>query len=114
MVEQEGVKSNDKKTMKDEERGRWNASSLCGVRMMMMKVKQDGVSVEVKVQRRREEKPLGSQLAESELCAKTAWGQHLRSSMHPIIRAGIRRISAASAPPVLTPNTALALLSLLD
>lgn len=39
-----------------------------------MKVKQDGASVEVKVQRRREEKPLGSQLAQSELDAKTAWG----------------------------------------
>lgn len=64
-----------------------------------MEVKQDGESVEVKVQRRREEKPLGSQLAEPELRAKTAWGQHLRSSLHPIIRAGIGRISAASSRP---------------
>lgn len=39
-----------------------------------MKVDEDGVSVEAKVQRQREEKPPGSQLAESELCAKTAWG----------------------------------------
>lgn len=65
-----------------------------------MKVEQEGVSVEVKVQRRREEKPLGSQLAEPELRAKTAWGQHLRSSLHPIIRAGIRRIPAAPSRPV--------------
>lgn len=70
--------------------------------------------MEVKVQRRREEKPLGSQLAEPELRAKTAWGQRLRSSLHPIIRAGIRRISAASSRPVLAPNTALALPSVPD
>lgn len=105
------MKSNDKKTLKDEEREVERGEPVWGEEdddeggeQERMKVKQDGVSVEVKVQRRREEKPLGSQLAESELCTKTAWGQHLRSSLHPIIRAGIRRISAASAPPVLPPT----------